>query len=76
MGAFHPGLRDGSDRVTAAPRGSAGAIGTLMAALVIATALPCVALVWPGVVPRTVVVLALTAWAGIFVVTLLSAYRS
>ena len=44
-------------------------------ALALASVLPCAALLWPDAVPREIVVLALLAWAGIFVVALASARK-
>jgi hypothetical protein len=45
----------------------------LVLALVLASALPCAALPWPGRVPQEIVVLSLMAWAGLFAVALWSA---
>jgi hypothetical protein len=54
-------------------RGRRSTSTDLVLALVLASALPCGALLWPGKVPHEIVVLSLIAWVGIFVVVLSSA---
>jgi hypothetical protein len=56
--------------VAYASRAGRSDIRRLIIALALASALPVGALVRPDAVPREIVVLALMAWAGIFVVAL------
>jgi hypothetical protein len=55
---------------------AAGRARTLAFGVVLAGALPCAALVWPGAIPREVALLALIPWAGILAVALCSSRGS
>lgn len=68
-----PGAKEGFMGGSSGKRRGKRSRGTdLVLALVVASALPCAALLWPGRVPQEIVVLSLIAWVGIFVVALWS----